>query len=239
MFSQFRRADAQALLSELDALRVDDPETALEKLESTLPHLADDAEVRLTHADLTWQVRGPEAARPLLEQLVSDVADYADARHMLGSIYAETGREAAKVEQFAEVLRLDETTTPFLDPSEYAELEEIIVRAAESGLAQLPLRFRSQISNVPILVDSRPSADLVEQGFDPRALGLFDGPTHLDHQNAAASETPTRIVLYAANLLEQATNEEELRIEVETTVLHEVGHYFGLDEDDLSRMGLD
>lgn len=239
MFSQFIRPDAQAFLAELDALRVTDPETALVRLEHAPPQVAQDAEVRLAHADLIWQVRGSDAALTLLEQLVVDVADYADARHMLGSIYEEKGREADKVEQFSEVLRLDETTYHSLDASEYADLEEIIVRAAESGLDQLPVRFRSQLSDVPILVESRPSAELVERGFDPRALGLFEGPTHLDHRNAEASEIPTRIVLYAANLLEQSASEDQLRSEVETTVLHEVGHFFGLDEDDLLRMGLD
>jgi predicted Zn-dependent protease with MMP-like domain len=46
-------------------------------------------------------------------------------------------------------------------------------------------------------------------------------------------------VLYTANLLADSLDDEELKIEVETTVLHEVGHYFGLDEEDLERLGLD
>lgn len=238
MFSQFTDINPQAFLSELAMLRAKDPEAALAELERAPPRLAEDAEVRLAHADLAWEVNGADAALPLLEQLVRDVADYADARHMLGCLYEEAGREADKVEQFSEVLRLDQTSDPALSTDEYAELEELIVNAAESGLDQLPLEFRTQLSEVPILVESRPSADLVDQGFDPRALGLFEGPTHMDRQNAEASVTPTRIVLYAANLLEQSVDDDQLRSEVETTVLHEVGHYFGLDEEDLERMGL-
>ncbi|HEY8947021.1 MAG TPA: metallopeptidase family protein [Polyangiaceae bacterium] len=238
-FSSFRRVDPQTFLSEVAALRSTDPAAALAKVELADSAIAEDPEIRLTRADLVWEVRGADAALPLLEELVTDVGDYADARHMLGCVYEEAGREADKVEQFSEVLRLDETTDPALDAEEYAELEDLIVSAAESGLDQLPLTFRTQLSEVPILVESRPSADLVRQGFDPRALGLFEGPTHLDHQNAEASEVPTRIVLYAANLLEQSVDEDQLRSEVETTVLHEVGHYFGLDENDLERMGLD
>lgn len=231
--------DPQAFLAELAALRVEDPRRALEHLERAPQNVAENAEVRLTHADLAWEVDGPDAALPLLERLVADVPDYADARHLLGSLYEDAGREAEKVEQFSEVLRLDETAEHELDPETYAELEELIVSAAESGLDQLPVRFRAELTGVPILVEPRPSADLVEQGFDPRALGLFEGPTRLDHENAEPTTLPTRIVLYAANLLEQAIDEDQLRSEVETTVLHEVGHYFGLDEDDLERMGLD
>jgi predicted Zn-dependent protease with MMP-like domain len=50
---------------------------------------------------------------------------------------------------------------------------------------------------------------------------------------------PTRIVLYACNLLAEFPEAEDLREQVEVTVLHEVGHFFGLDEDDLERLGLD
>jgi predicted Zn-dependent protease with MMP-like domain len=50
---------------------------------------------------------------------------------------------------------------------------------------------------------------------------------------------PTRIVLYTANLTASCQDQDELEREVEITVLHEVGHYFGLDEDDMERLGLD
>ena len=239
IFADFQGLDAQAFLEKITELRAEDPARALAELEEAPKQLSDDAEVRLARADLSWELHGAEAALPMLEKLVEDVADYADARHMLGCVYDEAGREADKVEQFSEVLRLDNTTEPVLDPDEYAALEDLIVDAAESGITRLPLEFRTRLSGVPILVEGRPSEDLVEQGFDPRALGLFDGPTDLDRSNAEITEFPTRIVLYASNLLEQSVDEEQLRSEVETTVLHEVGHYFGLDEDDLERMGLD
>lgn len=239
MFPESTRHDPQSFLTEIAEIRAEDAGRALKAVENAPERVIREPEVRLTRADLVWEVQGAAAALPILEELVRDVPDYADARHMLGCVYEELGREADKIEQFSEVLRLDEATDPALDAEEYAELEDIIVEAAERGLDQLPMQFRAQLEGVPILVEARPSPDLVEQGFDPRALGLFEGPTRLDHLNAEASEVPTRIVLYAANLLEQSVDEDQLRSEVETTVLHEVGHYFGLDEDDLERMGLD
>jgi predicted Zn-dependent protease with MMP-like domain len=237
--TDFKSLDPQAFLERIAKLRSDDPARALAELDHAPGRLAEDAEVRLTRADLNWEVHGPEVALPLLEKLVEDIADYADARHMLGCVYEETGREADKVQQFSEVLRLDQTCDPAINSEEYAELEDLIVEAAENGLDRLPLEWRTRLSGVPILVEGRPSEDLVEQGFDPRALGLFEGPTHADETNAEIAGFPTRIVLFASNLLEQTVDEEQLRSEVETTVLHEVGHYFGLDEDDLERMGLD
>jgi predicted Zn-dependent protease with MMP-like domain len=50
---------------------------------------------------------------------------------------------------------------------------------------------------------------------------------------------PTRIVLYTENLLSLAEDDASLREEVETTVLHELGHFFGMEEEDLERIGLD
>ena len=77
-------------------------------------------------------------------------------------------------------------------------------------------------------------AALVADGFDPRALGLFEGPT----EGTTDVPMPTRIVLYAANLLAEFPEEPELSEQIEVTVLHEVGHFFNLDEEQLERLGL-
>ena len=119
------------------------------------------------------------------------------------------------------------------------ELEDLIVNAAEETVAGLPQAFRERLEGVPILVAPRPDEELVREGFDPRALGLFEGPTSAEHEGNEASDMPTRIVLFAANLLAESVDEEQLKAEVATTVLHEVGHYFGLEEDDMERLGLD
>jgi predicted Zn-dependent protease with MMP-like domain len=226
-------------LVEVETLRGDDPAAALKKLAGAPPELARRPESRLLAADLTWELQGAKAAQPLLVDLVKDVPDYADARHLLGSAYEELGNERDKIEQFLEVLRLDEGLDQALEEEDADELENLIVEAAEQTITGLPAPFRQQLASVPILVEPRPSEDLVREGFDPRAFGLFEGPTHVEHQNGEASELPTRIVLYSSNLLAESLDEDQLRDEVETTVLHEAGHYFGLDEDDLARLGLD
>jgi len=75
--------------------------------------------------------------------------------------------------------------------------------------------------------------------LDPRSLGLFEGPSDRERSLGEASDRPTRIVLYSANLLGSSDDADELRYEVEVTVRHEIGHFFGLEEDDLERLGLD
>src|SRR5690606_41317918 len=102
-----------------------------------------------------------------------------------------------------------------------------------------PHEYQEPLGNVLVVLDPRPSRALVEEGFDPRAYGLFEGLDHGAHLNHAQSTQITRIVLFSTNLCADFPEPEDLMEEVRVTVLHEVGHYFGLDEDDMVRLGLD
>lgn len=229
----------EQFLVEIETLRGEDPEAAERKLAAAAPELRNRPEAQLLAADLAWELRGPEAARPLLEALVAAVPDYADARHVLGSVYEDLGELRAKIEQYLEVRRLDQGLDHDLDTEALTQIEDTIVEEAENTILSLPEAFRERLAGLPILVEQRPSEELVEDGFDPRALGLFEGTTHAERQDGHHGELPTRIVLFAANLLAESVDEDQLRDEVRTTVLHELGHYFGLDEEDMERLGLD
>lgn len=227
----------EAFLDEVGELAAEDPVAALKKVEDAPAELAGNPDVRLVRADLVFGVNGPEEAQPLLEALVKDAPRDPDARHMLACIEAELGNDDAAIAHFLEVLELDRSIEG--DERMPPEIENRIVAAAEAALAKLPEMFRARLSGVPILVEPRPSRELVAEGFDPRSLGLFEGPDDAERTGLDTAPAPTRIVLYTANLLADSLDDEELAVEVETTVLHEVGHYFGLDEEDLERVGLD
>ncbi len=172
-------------------------------------------------------------ARDLLEQAVELDPDDADVRHLLALAYSALGDEKRVRDQFLLVRQLDarnDDAAGPIDPALLDLMRDITVRVIES----LPKRFREPLRNVPVFLEPRPSVALVEEGFDPRALGVFEGPRAFDDNTAAL----TRIVIFTDNLLAETRDEEELRREVEVTVLHEVGHYFGLEEDDLERLGL-
>jgi predicted Zn-dependent protease with MMP-like domain len=231
--------DTDEFLVELEQLRDEDPEAAQRQLAAAPSEVARRPEARLLAADLAWELGGPAAARPLLEALVEAVPDYADARHVLGTVYEDLGETKAKIEQFLEVFRLDQGLDQDLDPETASDLEDAIVDAAESTILKLPETFRERLANVPIFVEARPNEELVGEGLDPRALGLIEGPTHAEAGSGDLAELPTRITLYSANLLAESVDEDQLRDEVRVTVLHEVGHYFGLEEDDMERLGLD
>jgi predicted Zn-dependent protease with MMP-like domain len=113
------------------------------------------------------------------------------------------------------------------------ELEKI---AAET-LAELPQNIREHLERVPILIDDVPSEHIIEDGFDPRLLGFFQGTPM--PEDGALSPSVTNILLFKRNLERMAEDEAHLAEEVRVTVLHETAHYFGLDEDDLEALGLD
>jgi predicted Zn-dependent protease with MMP-like domain len=191
-------------------------------------------EALYAQARLTWLSAGPDAARYLFERVVASDPEYADAVYDLGCVAEELGDEQAMVECFLRVRALDAKRDRELgigSESDFVQIERI----AREVLEALPGMFIERMAHVPILIERRPSRTLVQDGFDPRAFGLFEGPTEREPDAPA----PTRIVLYACNLLAEFPDEPALSEEIELTVLHEVGHFFGLEEDDLTKLGLD
>ena len=79
-------------------------------------------------------------------------------------------------------------------------------------LGDLLRRHAAASPDRDFLIERRPSRDLVRDGFDPRALGLFDGPIHGDHTTAA----PTRIVLFVNNLLADFPEDPELSDQIDS-----------------------
>ena len=114
---------------------------------------------------------------------------------------------------------------------------------AESALKTLPSDLRKYVQNCPILIESLPDADLVQsESISPQALGLFIGGAHsvpekIPWSTESVSE-PTRILLFRRNLEKVAQSREQLVEQIQITVKHEIGHYLGLDEDELDRLGL-
>jgi predicted Zn-dependent protease with MMP-like domain len=100
-------------------------------------------------------------------------------------------------------------------------------RLAEEALAGIPQAFQNQMSNTMIVVDDLPDIDAVREGEDPDLLGLYEGATVLEHG------LPERIVLYQRNHENVVSDDRELAEEVRETMRHEVGHHFGMEEDEL------
>ena len=97
------------------------------------------------------------------------------------------------------------------------------------ALRGLPKAFREKLSNVAIIVEDLPPEQAERGGL---LLGLFHGIPRTE-KSVFYSSPPDRIFLYQRNIEAVCSNEAEVRRQIRATLLHEVGHYFGLSEDEL------
>lgn len=116
---------------------------------------------------------------------------------------------------------------------------EPFLELVREAMDSLPRKFRKHIQNVTVVVEDHPP-----EGRDPNDLlmGIFEGTPRTERSFFGADTGPNRIVLYQKNIEARAEDvaseegrsvEEIIREEVRLTVLHEFGHYFGLDEEAL------
>ena len=97
------------------------------------------------------------------------------------------------------------------------------------ALRGLPKAFREKLTNVAIIVEDLPPEQSERRGL---LLGLFHGIPRTE-KSVFFSSPPDRIFLYQRNIEAICSNEAEVRRQIRATLLHEVGHYFGLSEDEL------
>jgi predicted Zn-dependent protease with MMP-like domain len=102
-------------------------------------------------------------------------------------------------------------------------------KLVEEALGRLPRYFRAKLTNVVILIEDRPPRDSERQGI---LLGLFHG-VPLTEKSTFQMAPPDRIVIYQQNIEAICSTYEDIRREIRATLLHELGHYFGLSEDEL------
>ena len=192
-----------------------------------------DPAVLLEQARLRWRVEGAAAARVELEAALARHGSDAELHYLMARACEELGDRPAMVHHDLEVRRLDRLGDGPLP----RETLDFIESVAHEVLAALPSRFAEHLVDLPIVLEERPNAALVREGFDPRSLGLFEGP-RLSEREGMTPLAPPRIVLFTANLLAEFPEREELASQVEITLLHEIGHFFDLEEVDVERLGL-
>ena len=110
---------------------------------------------------------------------------------------------------------------------------------AEQLLQALPEDLRARAQALPLTFESAPTAAMLADGLDPDTLGLFVGEEFPAGASGGAA-LPAQIILFVGNLWAYAEGDpSRFRREVRKTILHELGHYLGLDEQDLETRRLD
>lgn len=102
----------------------------------------------------------------------------------------------------------------------------------------IPARFRRRIANVAIVVEEEPSGEDLRAARCPRdsiLLGLYHGIPLTERTSSYGMVLPDKISIYRGPIERLARNEREIRQIVQETLWHEVGHYFGMDEQRVRR----
>ena len=115
-------------------------------------------------------------------------------------------------------------------------------QVVEEVIEELPKRLRNAVRNLGVLVEEEPSDDLLlELRHDPNEhlLGLYVGVPLPERTFGEEPYLPDQILIFRKPLEHICQNRRELREQIRITVIHELAHYFGFDEDHLQRLGLD
>jgi len=108
-------------------------------------------------------------------------------------------------------------------------------------LDRLPKQFRQRLHNIEIVVEERPTRDLLlSVGLDPRydtLYGLYQGVPLPERSDLYPPILPDKITIFSEPLVRDFSDPGDLREQIRTTVLHEIAHYFGFDDDDIDKLG--
>ena len=118
----------------------------------------------------------------------------------------------------------------------YSMTREDFNHAVADALDSLPQRFRLRIRNVAVLVEDLPPEPIPTEPGQPRRilLGLFHGvPMTQKSFFHGPIGSPDYVVLYKKNIEAVCSSEDEVRDQIRRTVIHEMGHYFGMNEEQL------
>ena len=109
----------------------------------------------------------------------------------------------------------------------------------QDALATIPAEFRENIHNLAIIVEDEPDDDLLddmEVPEDETLFGLYHGVPLTERRWDDGNRLPDRITLYQGPLERSAEDEDDLVTAIGETLIHEIGHYFGFDEDALEEI---
>jgi predicted Zn-dependent protease with MMP-like domain/Flp pilus assembly protein TadD len=239
-----RKAGDRSLAAELACLeasalnQLGHCEEALGLLASAEAELPDGA-VLAERAFALYELCRFDAAREALLRAEELDAEDPWTQHQLGLVAERRGEADEARERFARARAL----APDEFPKPTALSARAFDQAAEDALASLPEGVRRYLSNVAITVEDLPSDDDLlasDPPLSPAILGLFRGAPY--GQKASMdpwSHFPSSIVLYQKNLERFARSRRDLIEQIGVTLVHEVGHFLGLDEDELYDRGLD
>lgn len=112
-------------------------------------------------------------------------------------------------------------------------------RLVADALARIPRRFRDAMANLAIVVEDEPSRELLrEMEIEPpdTLFGLYQGTPLTERRWDYGNALPDRILLFQGPHEREADDEDDLVVSIGETLIHEIGHYFGLSEEEIEEI---
>jgi predicted Zn-dependent protease with MMP-like domain len=219
------------------ALEDGEYEVALEIFESVLENDAEHWGASLRRAEcLHFLWRTGQALKAVVALTPpSDEEDDPDRADLEGSILETMGRLEDADRLFTEAHRLDPDHYDLpvrLSPEDFKTLLDKV-------LASMPRVIRDAVLEVPVVVQPKPNREMADDdpGINPELLGLFVGTSVGDKEGSVIDQADA-VYLFQRNLERSGASRQEILKEVKITLLHEYGHYLGLDEEELEHLGL-
>jgi len=115
------------------------------------------------------------------------------------------------------------------------KFEQLVAEA----ITLIPKRFRREMRNIAIVVEDEPSAELLEEmEIEPpdSLYGLYQGTPLTERTSSYGNTLPDRVTLFKTPIEEDCDDEDDVRAVIGETLIHEVGHYFGLSEEEIEEI---
>ena len=112
-------------------------------------------------------------------------------------------------------------------------------RLVAEAVTLIPRRFRAEMRNLALVVEDEPGPDLLEEmGIEPpdTLYGLYQGTPLTERTSDMTGPLPDVITIFQRPIVEDCDDEDDVRAVIGETLIHEVGHYFGLSEDEIEEI---
>lgn len=110
-------------------------------------------------------------------------------------------------------------------------------KLAAKALRRLPRQFRARLDNVVLTVQAAPTRAQTRR-FGAGLLGLYEGVPNTERGTWYSGAMPDKITLFMKNIERAAGGDDRLEAKIRHVVMHEIAHYFGMDDDELIEKGL-
>ncbi|MGH7860489.1 MAG: metallopeptidase family protein, partial [Candidatus Binatia bacterium] len=114
-------------------------------------------------------------------------------------------------------------------------------RLVAEALDRLPPELAERVRNVEMVIEEEPSVEQLEaEGLDPAEetlYGLYEGVPLPEREHNFGMLLPDRITIFSRPLIEDFETADEIREQIRITVIHEIAHFFGMEDDDIEDLG--